>query len=190
MQQKNRPRHCADLWRGIAFAATAVCVILVAGADLTRAQQPTREEIIESLRAKQLTRCPRFDPTAGCGVAPAESIAEVRFGRGSAAMGAAALSQLKALGAKLPKQEAKGALLVVGHADASGGDDYNQRLSERRAEAVKRFLIARFKLAEDAVMASGRGKSQPKNAGDPFAGENRRVEIMRTASSAVAPEQR
>ena len=26
-----------------------------------------RQQIIESLRAKQLTRCPRFDPTAGCG---------------------------------------------------------------------------------------------------------------------------
>jgi flagellar motor protein MotB len=71
------------------------------------------------------------------------------------------------------------ALLVVGHIDASGSDAYNQRLSERRAEAVKHFLVARFKLPEDAVTAVGRGKTQPENTADPFAGENRRAQIVK-----------
>jgi outer membrane protein OmpA-like peptidoglycan-associated protein len=173
------------------LAATLGGVLLVAATDLAPAQQPTREEIIESLRAKTLTRCPRFDPTAGCGVAPAESIDEIRFGRGSAALGATAISHLATLGPRLAKSDAKAVpLLVVGHADARGSDDYNQRLSERRAAAVKRFLVARFKLSENSVMASGRGRMQPKNAADPLAGENRRVEIMRAASSAVAPGER
>ncbi len=175
------PLRPAQLWRGAVFAAAVGGVVLVAAADFARAEEPTREQIIESLRAKQLTRCPRFDPTAGCGAAQPGSIdVEIHFRPGSTGLGAAAISQLETLGARLRKPEEKGAaLIVVGHTDASGGDAFNQRLSERRAEAVKRFLVARNKLPEDTVTAVGRGKTQPKNAADPFASENRRVQIMK-----------
>jgi outer membrane protein OmpA-like peptidoglycan-associated protein len=176
------PLRPANLWRGAVFAAAIGGVMLVAAADVAfAADEPTREQIIESLRAKQLTRCPRFDPTAGCGPVQQSGIdVEIHFRPGSAGLGAAAVSQLESLGARLRKPEEKGAaLVVIGHADANGGDAYNQRLSERRANAVKRFLVARFKLPEDTVMAVGRGKAQPKNAADLFAGENRRVQIMK-----------
>jgi outer membrane protein OmpA-like peptidoglycan-associated protein len=172
--------HPASRWRAAAFGSAIGGVVLMAGADVVRAQEPTREEIIESTRAKQLSRCPRFDAKAGCGVAQrAGGIdVEVRFGRGSAMLGAAAVSQLQALGADLGKPELKGAtLLVAGHTDASGSDAYNQRLSERRAGAVKRFLVARFNVPDDTVIAVGRGKAQPKNAADPYAGVNRRVQV-------------
>jgi outer membrane protein OmpA-like peptidoglycan-associated protein len=175
------PIHLANRWRGAAFAVAIGGVILTAGAGFALAQQPTREEIIESMRAKQLTRCPRFDPKTGCGTAqPAGGIdVEIHFGRGSAMLGAAAVSQLQALGADLGKPELQGAgLLVAGHADASGSDAYNQRLSERRADAVKRFLVTRFKVPDDTVIAVGHGKAQPKNTADPYAAENRRAVIM------------
>jgi outer membrane protein OmpA-like peptidoglycan-associated protein len=174
------PVHLADRWRGAAFAVAIGGVILTAGADIALAQQPTREEIIESMRAKQLTRCPRFDAKTGCGTAlPAGGIdVEIHFGRGSAMLGAAAVSQLQALGVDLGKPELQGAaLLVAGHADASGSDAYNQRLSERRADAVKRFLVTRFKVPDDTVIAVGHGKAQPKNTADPYAAENRRVQV-------------
>jgi outer membrane protein OmpA-like peptidoglycan-associated protein len=174
------PHHPTDRWRGAALAAVLGGGALMATADFARAQQqPTRDEIIESLRAKQLTRCPRLDATAGCGaVQPAAIDVEVQFGRGSAMLGAAAVSRLETLGADLAKPELKGAtLLVAGHADASGGDAYNQRLSQRRAGAVKRFLVGRFKLPDETVIAVGQGRTQPKNPADPFAGENRRVRI-------------
>ena len=166
--------------RKTALAAALAIAALMAGAGLAHAQQPTREEIIESIRAKQLTRCPRFDPKTGCGTAqPAGGIdVEVRFGRGSALLGAAAVSQLQALGVDLGKPELKGAgLLVAGYTDARGGDAYNQRLSERRAGAVKRFLVARLNVPDDTVIAVGHGKAQPKNTADPYAGENRRVQV-------------
>jgi outer membrane protein OmpA-like peptidoglycan-associated protein len=174
------PHHPTDGWRGAALAAVLGGGALMAAADFARAQQqPTRDEIIESLRAKQLTRCPRLDATAGCGaVQPAAIDVEVQFGRGSAMLGAAAVSRLETLGADLAKPELKGAtLLVAGHADASGSDAYNQRLSQRRAGAVKRFLVGRFKLPDETVIAVGHGRTQPKNPADPFAGENRRVQI-------------
>jgi outer membrane protein OmpA-like peptidoglycan-associated protein len=174
------PLHRVNRWRAAAFGSAIGGVVLLAGADFACAQEPTREEIIESIRAKQLSRCPRFDAKAGCGAAQrAGGIdVEIHFGRGSAMLGAAAVSQLQALGADLGKPELQGAaLLVAGHADASGSDAYNQRLSERRADAVKRFLVTRFKVPDDTVIAVGHGKAQPKNAADPYAVENRRAQV-------------
>ncbi len=176
--------HPASRWRAAALGAAIGGVVVTAGADFVRAQEPTREEptreeIIESMRKKQLSRCPRFDAKAGCTAQGAGGIdVEIHFGRGSARIGAAAVSQLRTLGADLGKPELKGAaLLVAGYTDASGSDTYNQRLSERRASAVKRFLVTRFNVPDDTVIAVGHGKAEPKNAADPFAGENRRVQV-------------
>jgi outer membrane protein OmpA-like peptidoglycan-associated protein len=170
--------HPANRWRAAALGSAIGGVVLAAGIDLVRAQEPTREEIIESMRKKQLSRCPRFD-AKGCTAQGAGGIdVEIHFGRSSAMLDAAAVSQLRTLGADLGKPELKGvALLVAGYTDASGGDAYNQRLSERRASAVKRFLVARLNVPDDTVIAVGHGKAEPKNAADPYAGVNRRVQV-------------
>ena len=68
--------------------------------------------------------------------------------------------------------------MLGGHTDAKGTDDYNQKLSERRAETVKRFLIDNYKVSPDLLVTSGYGKAGLKNSADPFAAENRRVEIV------------
>lgn len=69
---------------------------------------------------------------------------------------------------------------IEGHADASGAAEANQALSQRRAEEVKRYLVAHG--AEDSMLtAVGLGASAPKVKADPFAAENRRVEIGRQA---------
>lgn len=51
-------------------------------------------------------------------------------------------------------------VLVEGHTDAKGTDAYNQGLSERRANAVKRYLVSKG-VAADRLEAVGRGESQP-----------------------------
>jgi OmpA-OmpF porin, OOP family len=67
---------------------------------------------------------------------------------------------------------------IEGHADASGTSEVNQALSQRRAEAVRGYLVQQG--AEQTMLqAVGLGSSAPKNSGDPFAAENRRVEIGR-----------
>ncbi len=64
---------------------------------------------------------------------------------------------------------------VDGHTDAKGSDNYNQRLSERRAVAVVDYLVAHgVDLAR--LDAHGYGETRPRNAADPEAPENRRVE--------------
>ena len=67
---------------------------------------------------------------------------------------------------------------IEGHADATGSDAINGPLSQRRAEAVKDYLV---KAGADQTMlqAVGVGAKDPKDKSDPRAAENRRVEIGR-----------
>ena len=67
---------------------------------------------------------------------------------------------------------------IEGHADATGGEDINLPLSQKRAEAVKDYLV---KNGADPGMlqAVGMGSKALKVAANPAAAENRRVEIGR-----------
>ena len=50
---------------------------------------------------------------------------------------------------------------AAGHADRIGSDQYNQKLSERRAEAVKDYLASATGLSADKIRAEGKGESEP-----------------------------
>jgi outer membrane protein OmpA-like peptidoglycan-associated protein len=63
---------------------------------------------------------------------------------------------------------------IDGHTDATGAEDYNLGLSERRAASVVAYLAGQG-IDGSALTAKGFGKSRPRVA-DPFSGENRRVE--------------
>lgn len=67
---------------------------------------------------------------------------------------------------------------VAGHTDSMGSDAYNMKLSQRRAEAVRNFLISRG-VAADRLTAKGYGESQPvaDNATEEGRFKNRRVEL-------------
>jgi outer membrane protein OmpA-like peptidoglycan-associated protein len=89
------------------------------------------------------------------------------------------MPQVTALGKALTSDELKGATFVVaGHTDAKGGDSYNQGLSERRAEAVRRFLKDKYGIDSANLVAVGHGKTQLKDSANPLAAENRRVQII------------
>lgn len=51
-------------------------------------------------------------------------------------------------------------ILAVGHTDRIGSDDYNQRLSERRAAAVKTYLVEKG-IEANRVYTEGKGERQP-----------------------------
>ena len=51
-------------------------------------------------------------------------------------------------------------IIAVGHADRIGTDEYNQRLSVRRAEAVKAYLVSRG-IQANRVYTEGKGEKQP-----------------------------
>jgi outer membrane protein OmpA-like peptidoglycan-associated protein len=79
--------------------------------------------------------------------------------------------------------------MVAGHTDAKGGEEYNQGLSERRAEAIRTYLSQRFGIAPENLVAVGYGKNQLKNAGNPLSEENRRVQVVNMESSKEARRQ-
>jgi len=70
-------------------------------------------------------------------------------------------------------------LSVEGHTDSVGSEDFNQRLSERRAQAVRDYLIE-AQLSPDLITTQGFGESQPVASNDTREGrqQNRRVEIV------------
>jgi len=80
--------------------------------------------------------------------------------------------------ANVLKENANLKVSVEGHTDAKGSDDYNLKLSMRRAAAVKAFLIQEG-VAESRLSTRGLGESQPvaSNETDDGRAQNRRVEL-------------
>ena len=66
---------------------------------------------------------------------------------------------------------------VEGHTDSRGRADYNLKLSQQRADAV-RTVLAHNGVVESRLSAVGKGSTEPANAADPQAAENRRVRIV------------
>ena len=73
---------------------------------------------------------------------------------------------------------------IEGHADSTGSEDYNLRLSERRAESV-RIYLGEQGIGKSVVAAAGFGESRPVATNGTAAGrqQNRRVEIIVTGES-------
>jgi OmpA-OmpF porin, OOP family len=71
-------------------------------------------------------------------------------------------------------------VLLEGHTDGLGGEAYNQRLSERRAVAVKNYLVKRGAVEAQTIQTKGYGKSKPIADNKTKQGrfQNRRVEVL------------
>jgi len=71
-------------------------------------------------------------------------------------------------------------ILIAGHTDSRGSEEYNLKLSQRRAEAVRRALITTEGIDPDTLVAVGYGESKPVASNDTEAGrqQNRRVEVI------------
>lgn len=130
------------------------------------------EDACEQLKAAGF-KCMGFKP------AVRYSLPATAFKLGSAELPDTLKRQLEVFAEVLKTKKGSGKVVrVEGHADASGPAAFNQTLSQQRAQAVKDYLVELG--AEPALLDPvGLGSNVPKNTKDPFAAENRRVEIGR-----------
>lgn len=89
--------------------------------------------------------------------------------------------QADELGKRLQQklQDSTEVAVLVGHSDMNGGDEYNDKLSEKRAAAVKSYLISKFPELNGKLSEQGMGKRQPlfEEMDEQSQSLNRRVEV-------------
>jgi outer membrane protein OmpA-like peptidoglycan-associated protein len=111
------------------------------------------------------------------------NVSDVLFDTGSATLKPGAREKLaRVAGILAAHPDLK--IEIEGHTDSVGGDEYNQRLSERRAESVRSYLVQQ-KIPPTAVDAEGFGESRPVATNATTAGrqQNRRVELVVSGES-------
>jgi outer membrane protein OmpA-like peptidoglycan-associated protein len=112
---------------------------------------------------------------------------EINFDYNSADISAKSLPSVQALGRALSSSELKGSTFVVaGHTDAAGGEGYNQDLSERRADSIKRYLVDKYGINGSDLVTVGYGKSKLKDPSQPMAEANRRVQVVNMETKTTA----
>ena len=111
----------------------------------------------------------------------------ITFEYNSADISQKSLPAVQALGKALSNPDLKGSTFVVaGHTDAAGGEGYNQDLSERRADSIKRYLVDKYGIAGGDLVTVGYGKSKLKDASAPTGEVNRRVQVVNMENKTTA----
>jgi outer membrane protein OmpA-like peptidoglycan-associated protein len=144
-------------------------------------RSPADDRFVDSLRnrpTRSLTTAERDTITSMAEKKPNIDL-EINFEYNSDVVGARSLPQVKALGEALASADLKGSTFVVaGYTDAQGGEAFNQSLSERRADAVKRYLTEKYQIDSANLVTVGYGKTRLKDPARPSAAENRRVQVV------------
>jgi outer membrane protein OmpA-like peptidoglycan-associated protein len=112
---------------------------------------------------------------------------EINFDYNSADISAKSMPSVQALGKALTNPDLKGSTFVVaGYTDAAGGEAYNQDLSERRADAIKRYLVDKYSITASDLVTVGYGKTKLKDPSQPMSEANRRVQVVNMQNKETA----
>lgn len=171
---------------GAAAGAAAGCGLALAYKNrIDRLHRLAEEENlklqVETLQTAGST--PSAAPDAAGIVAQVED--QGMFATGSAELSPDGQRQVRKLASAFDPKETT-AILVVGHTDATGSAETNQKLSERRARAVA-SILAEQGIAAERMYFQGAGASRPiaDNADPMQRGQNRRVEIVEVNDQAM-----
>jgi outer membrane protein OmpA-like peptidoglycan-associated protein len=179
----------------------AIVSLLMIGAALSigvaKADDVTEDQILRALAPakKPLTRGLSTGPQTQTDPEEIATIVkdkpkidlEINFDYNSANISNRSLPSVQALGRALSNPELKGSTFVVaGHTDAVGSDSYNQDLSERRADSIKRYLVDKFAIAGSDLVTVGYGKTKLKDPANPLSEVNRRVQVVNMENKSTA----
>jgi outer membrane protein OmpA-like peptidoglycan-associated protein len=104
---------------------------------------------------------------------------DIQFDYNSAEISKTSMPAVQELGKALSNANLRGSTFVVaGHTDAIGSEGYNQDLSERRADTIKRYLTEKYGIVGTDLVTVGYGKSKPKDPNAPMDPINRRVQVV------------
>jgi outer membrane protein OmpA-like peptidoglycan-associated protein len=104
---------------------------------------------------------------------------DIQFDYNSADIRKSSMPAVQELGKALSDANLKGSTFVVaGHTDAIGSEAYNQGLSERRADSIKRYLTEKYGINGAELVTVGYGKSHLKNPKAPTDPITRRVQVV------------
>jgi len=137
-------------------------------AQLAEQRASTLEQELAELRAKKTDR------------GMVLTLGDVLFDTGLATLKPGAYNTIDRLATVL-KEAPDRTVVIEGHTDSVGSDDYNRQLSERRAAAVQTALLERG-VRSNQITAAGKGETFPVASNDNAAGrqQNRRVEMVFT----------
>ena len=166
-----------------ARAAAALMVLLAAAAaadDTGLMEAPSAADFIRALTppgGESGSRAAAIGSTRSIGRQPSVNF-KVQFEFGSDRLTEDAKRVLSELGAAITSRELSAFnFLIAGHTDAVGSAEYNLLLSERRARAVRDYLVSTVSVSADRLRDVGWGEARPLDAGNPDGDVNRRVEI-------------
>ena len=159
-------RADAEASRSAASAARGVADAADADAMRSREQLAELQRQIETLQARTTER----------GIVL--TLGDVLFATGQSTLRAGATGNLDRLVTFLGKY-ADRTVVIEGHTDSVGGEDSNQALSQRRADAVMSYLATRG-VASERLTSLGKGEAFPVSGNDSAGGrqQNRRVEVI------------
>jgi OmpA-OmpF porin, OOP family len=145
------------------------------GLDVARMRQVAAQAVHDPSRNDPLHRPPLFAQLNNL----AQITLAIEFDFGSARISPRSYRSIGLMADALYHPALYGyCFLIVGHTDAVGGREYNLKLSERRAEAIRQALINPFGIGRLRVDTLGLGEEQLLNPSNPKAAENRRVQLI------------